>query len=163
MQGVGSYLFASYAAEREAELVVLLRRADRGAVVLLSSSVLIALLAAAAVPTFGELLTRGGYDLAPLAVLGWGMYTASCAVVLPYGSLAAVRGRQAQVFGLRLVDAGVGLTATVVALGQLDVAPSVVPWLLSAGSLAGAVLIRQRLLVPATVRAATPLRQAALR
>ena len=151
VQGVGSWLFASFATDRTAPLADLLRLADRGAAALLASSVVVAVVATIAVPVLGDVLTGGGYDLAVPAVLGWGIYAASCAVVLPYGSLAAVRGRQAGVFGLRVLDAATGLAATAVALWWLGASPSVAPWLLSVGSVGAGLLVRQRLLVPLAV------------
>jgi O-antigen/teichoic acid export membrane protein len=148
VQGVGAYLFSSYAAGRDEPLSALLRRADRGAVALLAGCCAIAPVAALAVPVLGPGLTNDRFELATLAVLGWAAYAASCAVVLPYGSLAAVRGDQAKVFGLRLVDSLIGLGASAVALLWLGLPADAAPWLLSAGSVAAGVICRQRLLVP---------------
>jgi O-antigen/teichoic acid export membrane protein len=148
VQGVGAYLFSSYAAGRDEPLSALLRRADRGAVALLAGCCAIAPVAALAVPVLGPILTNDRFELATLAVLGWAAYAASCAVVLPYGSLAAVRGDQAKVFGLRLVDSLIGLGASAVALLWLGLPADAAPWLLSAGSVAAGVICRQRLLVP---------------
>jgi O-antigen/teichoic acid export membrane protein len=150
VQGVGAYLFSSYAAGRDEPLSALLRRADRGAVALLAGCCAIAPVAALAVPVLGPGLTNDRFELATLAVLGWAAYAASCAVVLPYGSLAAVRGDQAKVFGLRLVDSLIGLGASAVALLWLGLPADAAPWLLSAGSVAAGVICRQRLLVPRT-------------
>jgi O-antigen/teichoic acid export membrane protein len=148
VQGVGTYLFSSYAAGRDEPLAALLRRADRGALALLAGCCAIAPVAALAVPVLGPVLTNDRFELATLAVLGWAVYAASCAVVLPYGSLAAVRGDQAKVFGLRVADALMGLGATAVALLLLGLPAEVAPWLLSAGSVAAGVICRQRLLLP---------------
>jgi O-antigen/teichoic acid export membrane protein len=148
VQGVGAYLFSSYAAGRDEPLSFLLRRADRGAAVLLAGCCAMAPLAALAVPILGSVLTDGDYELDTIAVLGWAVYAASCAVVLPYGSLAAVRGDQAKVLGLRIVDSLLGLAATAIALLWLGLPAAVAPWLLSAGSIAAGVIVRQRLLAP---------------
>lgn len=148
VQGIGAYLFSSYAHAREQPLALLLRRADRGAAVLLAGSLGLAVAATLAVPVFGDLMTGGDYDLAVAAVLGWGVYAASCALVLPYGSLAAVRGHQAKVLGLRVVDSLAGLGAVAAALWWLGMPTSAAPWLLSVGSVAAGALIRQRLLAP---------------
>ncbi len=164
VQGVGAYLFSSYAAGRDEPLSLLLRRADRGAAVLLAGCCAIAPMAALAVPLLGSVLTDNRYELDTFAVLGWAVYAASCAVVLPYGSLAAVRGDQAKVFGLRVVDSLLGLTATAIALLWLGVPTAAAPWLLSAGSVAAGIICRQRLLVPRTAldEVAVPVRKRAL-
>ncbi|MDP3894948.1 MAG: hypothetical protein Q8Q44_27180 [Nocardioides sp.] len=148
VQGVGAYLFSSYAAGRDEPMAALLRRADRGATVLLGVCCAAAVSATLTAPLLGPVLTGGRFELATLAVLGWGVYAASCAVVLPYGSLAAVRGDQAKVFGLRVLDALIGLGAIAVALLWLGLPVAAAPWLLSAGSIAAGVACRQRLLVP---------------
>lgn len=148
VQGVGAYLFSSYAAGRDEPLARLLGRADRGAATLLVGCSAIAAVAALTAPVLGPVLTDGRYDLATVSVLGWGVYAASCAVVLPYGSLAAVRGNQAKVLGLRVADSLMGLGATAVALLWLGLSAAAAPWLLSAGSVAAGILCRQRLLAP---------------
>jgi O-antigen/teichoic acid export membrane protein len=148
VQGVGAYLFSSYAAGRDEPLSRLLRRADRGAAVLLVGCSAIAAIATISAPLLGPLLTDDRYDLATVSVLGWAVYAASCAVVLPYGSLAAVRGDQAKVLGLRIADSLMGLGATAVALLWWGLHASAAPWLLSAGSVIAGFLCRQRLLVP---------------
>lgn len=150
VQGVGAYLFSSYAAGRDEPLSLLLRRADRGAAALLAGCCAVAPLAALAVPLLGFVLTDNRYQLDTLAVLGWAAYAASCAVVLPYGSLAAVRGDQAKVLGLRVVDSLLGLGATAIAFIWLGLPTEAAPWLLSAGSVAAGVICRQRLLIPQT-------------
>jgi hypothetical protein len=147
VQGVGAYLFASYAADRTGGLAPLLRRADRAALTLLGGAIGVAVLAAAALPLLAGTLTPG-YELGALAVLGWGAYAASCAAVLPYGSLAAVRGRQAAVLGLRLGDALVSLALVAGALLLFDAPATVTPWLLAGGSFVGGLLCRQVLLAP---------------
>lgn len=160
VQGVGAYLFSSYAADRDQPMSQLLRRADGGAMALLAACAVLAPVAALAVPVLGPVLTDGDYDLAMLSVLGWAVYAASCAVVLPYGSLAAVRGDQAKVLGLRVIDSLMGLGAVAIALLVLGLPTGAAPWLLSAGSIAAGVICRQRLLVPRV--AATPVQQRAL-
>jgi O-antigen/teichoic acid export membrane protein len=148
VQGVGVYLFSSYAAGRDEPMSALLRRADRGAAVLLTACAVVAVAATAGTPLLGPFLTGDRFELAPLAVLGWAVYAASCAVVLPYGTLAAVRGDQAKVFGLRVLDSLTGLGAIAVALLWLGLPVWAAPWLLSAGSVAAGVVCRQRLIVP---------------
>ena len=74
-------------------------------------------------------------------------WTAS-AVLMPYGSLAAVRGRHAAMMGLRVVEAIVSLTSLFLLLRALHVDVSYVPYALALGSLAMGVVARQMILVP---------------
>ncbi len=149
VQGIGSYLFSSYAADRAKGLPLLLRRADRAATVMLVGSVLIGGLAGVLIPQFGWLLTAGDYQLSLVATLGWACYAASCAAVLPYGSLSAVQGQQRWVLLIRLVDSVLSLVLVLVVVMAMGVAPIWTPWLLSIGSFIGGVLCRQVLLRPA--------------
>jgi len=146
VQGVGSYLFASYAADRALPMAALRARADRAAAVMVVGAALAGAAAIGLLPLIGPVVTGDAFELSPLAVLGWTMYAASCAAVLPYGSLAAVRGRQAAVLGLRVADslASLALAALVVPVAGGD--PALVPWLLSVGSFLGGLLCRQVLL-----------------
>jgi O-antigen/teichoic acid export membrane protein len=149
VQGVGSYLFSSYAADRAKGPQALLARADRAALVMLIGSVLIAGLAGFLLPHFGWLLTDGRFSISLIATLGWACYAASCAAVLPYGSLAAVQGKQQWVLLIRLADSLLGLALVVVVLMGLSGATHWMPWLLSIGSFVGGLLCRQLLLRPA--------------
>jgi hypothetical protein len=115
VQGVGSYLFASYAADREVPPGLLLVRADRAAGVMLGGTLVGTIGAAAVVPSLGGFVAPG-YTLSTAAILGWGAYAASCAAVLPYGSLAAVHGRQAAVLALRIADSALCLAMVATAL-----------------------------------------------
>lgn len=146
VQGIGSYLFASYAADKDVALGVLRARADRAAVVMLAGSTLAGLAAAVLLPLLGPVLTGDTFELAPVAVLGWACYAASCAAVLPYGSLAAVRGQQMWVLVIRLVDSLTSLAMVAAALLVAGWATDWTPWLLSVGSFLGGLLCRQALL-----------------
>jgi O-antigen/teichoic acid export membrane protein len=148
VQGVGSYLFSSYAADRGSGMDRLLRRADRAAGVMLCGSVLVGGAAALALPHVGDLLVGGEFTLSIVAVLGWAGYAASCAAVLPFGSLAAITGRQRFVFTLRVADAAFSLTLVAAALLAVGVSTDWVPWLLSVGSMLGGLMIRQVILSP---------------
>lgn len=148
VQGVSSYLFASYAAGQGQPLADLLRRADRGAATMLAGCGLLAVGAAVTAPALGPLLTGDHFRLTATAVLGWGLYAASCAAVLPYGSLAAVRGAPARVFLLRVLDSSAAILVTALAVLVWDLSFVWVPWLLSGGSFLGGYLCR-RLLVTA--------------
>ena len=143
VQGFGSYLFSSYAADRAEGNAPLLRRADRSAAVMLVGSVLIGGAAGLLLPVLGDLLTAGKFELNLIAVLGWACYAASCAAVLPYGSLAAVIGKQQWVLAIRLLDSVVSLTIVAVLLLLLDVGSEWMPWLLSLGSFLGGLMCRR--------------------
>lgn len=148
VQGLGSYLFSSYAAHRELGPRVLLRRADRAASVMLVGAVIAAGAGALALPWLGPLMTDGRFELSMTAVLGWSCYAASCAAILPYGSLAATQGRQQWVLVIRLVDSALALALAWLLLIVGGVDPVWLPWILSIGSFIGGVLCRQLLLRP---------------
>ena len=156
IQGIASYLFASYAADRLRPLSELRGRADRAAAVMLAASALVGLAAAAAVPLLAEPLVGEHVPVSAAAVLGWGAYAASCAAVLPYGSLASVRGEQAKVLGLRVADAAASLALVAVALLVIGWPVSATPWLLSVGSFVGGLLCRQLLLAERVAAKAAP-------
>jgi O-antigen/teichoic acid export membrane protein len=156
VQGFGTYLFSSYAADRRAGYAPLLRRADRSATVMLVGSALIAGAAALALPLLGDVLTAGRFQLSLVAILGWACYAASCAAVLPYGSLAAVIGKQQWVLGVRLLDSVCSLAVVALLLLVLDVHSEWMPWLLSAGSFLGGLLCRQLVVRATATEAAAP-------
>lgn len=143
VQGVGSFLLASYARERDAGSGALLQRADRATGALLVASVLVGVTATLMTPVLGDLITRGAFDLSLVAVLGWAVYSASIATVMPYASLAAVIGRQSRVVLLRVMDSTLSLAALAVTLVLLDASAAWSPWCLAAGSFAGGALARQ--------------------
>lgn len=154
VQGLGSYLFSSYAADRHHGAVVLLRRADRGAVVMLLGALVVGGIVALALPVLGELLTDGHYQLTALAVLGWSCYAASCAAVLPYGTLAAVGGQQRLVLAIRLLDSTASVALVGLVVWLLGAQAGWAPWLLSTGSFAGGWFLRSRVLLPQARRSA---------
>jgi O-antigen/teichoic acid export membrane protein len=156
VQGVASYLFASYAADRDQPVPVLLRRADRAAVTMLAGCSLLAVAAALAVPVLGPVLTGGRFELAVAAVVGWGVYAASCAAVLPYGSLAAVRGAPGKVLALRVLDSTVAVLVTLLAVLAMGMPWMWVPWVLAGGSFLGGYLCRALLLAPTSRDAGVP-------
>ena len=154
VQGFGSYLFSSYAADRAQGGRILLVRADRAASIMLVGSVLMAVATALLLPHLGWLLTDGEFEISLVAALGWACYAASCAAILPYGSLAAVQGKQQWVLVIRLVDSLLALALVALVVLALGGNPSWTPWLLSAGSFVGGLLCRQLLLRPTTRPAA---------
>jgi O-antigen/teichoic acid export membrane protein len=157
VQGVASYLFASYAAAQDQPVAVLLGRADRGAITMLAGCTLLAVVAAVAVPWIGPVVTGDQFGIAVVAVLGWGVYAASCAAVQPYGSLAAVRGAPAKVLLLRVLDSSAALAVTTLAVLVWGMPFVWVPWVLAGGSFLGGYLCRRLLLVPQVSRVATAL------
>ena len=147
VQGFGSYLFSSYAADRDRDTTFLVTRADRAVTAMLIGAALVALLAGALLPLVGDWLTGGAYQLSLIAVLGWSCYAASCAAVLPYGSLAAVRGKQQWVLTIRVADSALSLALVTALILGLGIDTSWVPWILSIGSFVGGLLCR-RILMP---------------
>jgi O-antigen/teichoic acid export membrane protein len=145
VSGLTSFLFVSYAKEQETPLRRRLSRADRAVVALLGATAVIGIVFVVALPVAGPVL----FGVTPplVAVLGWLVYTASVSAVTPYGALAAVGGRQATVFAIRLADTALSCAAVAVAL-SLGAAVETVPLVLAAGSLAGGIALRVLVLRP---------------
>jgi O-antigen/teichoic acid export membrane protein len=139
--GAASYLFASYARDRTRPLGELLRRADRAVVLLL---VLTSVAGAGAVlltGPLGDALLDEGDSLSRLAVVGWAAYAAASAAVTPYGSLAAVRGRQRTVLLVRAAESSVSVGAVAVLL-LADVDIMAIPLVLAAIAAASGAALR---------------------
>ncbi len=158
VNGVGSFLFASYAARRSSTLRQLIPLADRGTVMLVGLSMGLGVVSLALLPTFGDVITDGKFDLDPIAVFGWCAYAAASAVLMPYGSLAAVRGRHAAMMGLRVLEAIVSLTSLLLVLRVIGADVSFAPYAMALGSLAMGLVARQLILVPTAREEETSIR-----
>jgi O-antigen/teichoic acid export membrane protein len=156
VQGVGSFLLATYAADRAAPVRVAVRRADRAVAALLGVSVVMGVVATALAGPLGGVVTGGRYALEPVAVAGWAGVAAAVACVMPYASLAAVRGRQMAVVLLRLVDAALSVAAAAAVLWWSGLGWEAVPFAVAAGALVGAVLQRMVVLGSAEPVASPP-------
>ncbi len=152
VQGIGSYLLASYARDKGHSTRALLRRADTASGTLLVMSAAAGVVGVLLAPALSSVITKGRFDLEPIAVAGWAAYAASTAAVMPFASLAAIRGFQARVVSLRVLDSVTSLVLLVVALQLLDLSPSWAPWCLAAGSFLGGAFCRTWVLVPAVRR-----------
>lgn len=148
VQGLGSYLLASYARDRSAPLEVLVRRATRASIGLAFAAVATGGLAALLIPFLGDVVSGGNFAISPYAVLAWAGYAAAIATVAPFASLGAARGRQRAVLGIRVGDSLSGLALTAVALGVLGWKAAVAPLALALGLLAAGVLLRSVVLGP---------------
>ncbi|MBA3780852.1 MAG: hypothetical protein H0X12_03245 [Nocardioides sp.] len=145
VQGLGSYLFASYARERTSALPVLVKRADRTAVVMTSLTLTLGVVATLLTHRLGPLISGPSFSIEPAAVLGWAVFAAATAANSPFSSLAAVRGQQREVVVNALVIALVTLVvATVVVLAGAPVATA--PYVIGLGLLVQAVQLRNRVL-----------------
>ena len=106
-------------------------------------------------PVLAPILIGGQYKLSTVAVAGWLAYTVSVATVSPYGALAAVRGHQASVLLIRIIDSLASL-AVVAALVWVLRTAEWVPVGLTLGSLAGGLALRLIVLRSQTDRPARP-------
>jgi O-antigen/teichoic acid export membrane protein len=145
ISGLTSFLFVSYARDKAAKVGDQLPKADRAVGALLGVTVVMGLVLVLALPPLGPFLFGTTPQLA--AVLGWLAYTASVSAVTPYGALAAVGGRQALVFAIRLADTLVSALAVVVMM-MLGAEAAYAPIALAIGSIAGGVAIRTIILSP---------------
>jgi O-antigen/teichoic acid export membrane protein len=145
VSGFSSFLFASFARSNHLPLTKLLRKADIGVAQLVGVTILIGAAALLVLPEVGQHLI--GERLNSLTVVGWLAYAASVAAVTPYGALAAVRGKQATVLALRVTDSVLSLTGAIL-LVLLGGPVSLVPFVLTLGSLLGGLAIRWLVLSP---------------
>jgi O-antigen/teichoic acid export membrane protein len=148
VQGLGSYLLASYARDAEAPLGLLVSRAGRAALFMAAAIVLAGGVAALLVPYAGPLVAGAQFAISGVTVFCWALYAAASATLQPYASLCAARGRPRQVFAVRLVDAAVALSLTGVAVLLLHVPTAVTPLALAVGLLVGGILVRSLVLRP---------------
>ncbi|WP_129587321.1 hypothetical protein [Arthrobacter alpinus] len=146
VSGASSFLFTSFARNGDTSIRELLGRADRAVLGLAGVSIVVGGLGLLLLPVIGHLVT-GQHPLV-LAVAGWIFYSISVSAVTPYGALAAVRGRQSAVLGLRVLDSFISFVLAVAVL-QTNLTPALIPSALAVGSITGGLLIRQLLLVPA--------------
>ena len=115
---------------------------------LVAITVAFGVVAVLCVPVLGPLIAGEQYDIPVVTVVGWVAYTISVAAVTPYGALAAVRGLQAAVLAVRIVDSLVSL-ALAATVAYVTGSEEWVPFGLALGSFAGGLLIRHYvLLVP---------------
>jgi O-antigen/teichoic acid export membrane protein len=145
--GVASYLFASNARDRDASLETLRARADWAVIRLGIGVSFLGLAGVLLLPVLGPLLVPGKGSLDRIAVAGWSAYAAATAMVTPYGALAAVRGKQAAVLGLRVAES----VASIAGIGILLAAGGsefLVPAVLAVFALVSGLAIRMLLLTP---------------
>lgn len=147
VQGIGTYLFASYANRRKATTAQLVRSADRALIVLGVVTLAMGVIGTAALPWLDWLMTGGKFEISGLAVFGWAVYATSAAGVTPYQNLAAVRGRQLIVTFLRCIDATISLALVGLALA-CGTSAVWTPYILAFGSFIGGVLVRRFALKP---------------
>ncbi len=143
--GIGSFLFATYAAA-QGSLADLLRIADRTVVRVFVTVGLVGLAAVAAVPFAGQLFTGNESELSVVAVAAWAALAATTASVMPYAQLASVRGRHRAVFAIRLVESLVSLLLVYTMASQADAADWA-PFALAACAIPSGWTIRHFLLV----------------
>ncbi|NEK85478.1 hypothetical protein GCU60_06850 [Blastococcus saxobsidens] len=145
--GIASFLLPHFVGLRDRPLFLSLRVADRASLGLVVGIGALGVAALAALPWLGPALTGGGYEVPVVAVVGWTVYAACAALLLPYASLASVHGRQRRVLVLRAVEllSLVGVAALVV------LAPHAVAWapfVLAAGPALTALAVRRSVVVP---------------
>jgi O-antigen/teichoic acid export membrane protein len=148
IQGLGSYLFSSYALRRNARWARLIGRADRASSAMLLLALAMGAVGALVSPWVGRFVTGPGFSLVPLAVFGWAVYAASTAAVTPFANLAAVRGRQHVVMALRTADSVLSLGLLALVINVLGADVSWAPYVLALGSLIDGAVIRWLVLLP---------------
>ena len=141
VNGVSAYLFASYARDRTRPLDELRRRADTAVLVLAVLTLFAGIGATALGALVGDQLIDDDATLHAAAVLGWAVYAAASAAVTPYGSLAAVRGRQLRVLQVRAAESALSVIAVVLALAS-GASAQWVPFALAVAAVASGITLR---------------------
>jgi hypothetical protein len=153
--GMGSFLLPHFVGLRPHGAAAGLRAADRAALGLTLAVAAIGLVAVAALPWTGPVLTGGDYAVPVGAVVGWSVYAAAGAALLPYSSLASVHGRQRRVLALRSLEF-VSLAGVLVLLLLVDDGAGWAPLVLALGPALTAVAVRRRVLAPGDDRGGRP-------
>jgi O-antigen/teichoic acid export membrane protein len=144
--GIASFLLPHFVGLRDRPVSGSLRVADRAALGLVLGIALMGAVVLFLLPWLGPALTGGDYEVPVVAVAGWTMYAAGAALLLPYASLASVRGEQRRVLALRAVEfVSLGAVAGLVLL-----APDAVSWApfaLATGPALTALAVRQTVVI----------------
>jgi O-antigen/teichoic acid export membrane protein len=145
--GLGTFLLPHFVSLRPSGPAVGLRAADRAAAALVGAVGAIGVLVVAVLPWLGPVITGGDYRVPAAAVVGWSVYAAASAVLLPYSGLASVHGGQRRVLVLRGFEfASLALVAVLVF--AVDGGVTWAPLALTVGPVLAAVAIRRWVLVP---------------
>lgn len=147
VQGLGSYLFSSYARDAGLGQQVLYARAWRASLAMIAGVSTLGIIIVAITPTLGEVITGSQFEVERGTVAAWTLYVAASASLQPFASLAAVLGRQRRVFLCRTMDAmfGVGLLGVLLGVG---LSAAWAPLALACGLFVGGVLVRRLVLAP---------------
>ena len=148
VQGFGSYLFARYALSTDEPTSRLIALAHKSALYLAGLALALGALALLLLPLLGPLVSGPTFLIDPVVVLGWSCAAASTAGLQPFASLAAARGHQRRVFGLRTVDAVLAPAALWAALALLAMPPAYSPYILAGGLVLAGWLVRRFALAP---------------
>jgi hypothetical protein len=147
IQGIGSYLLASYARDRSLPLKALVSRASKSSLALAGGALALGLVLWAAVPLVGPWVTGDSFTIPAVTVLGWAVYAAATATLQPFVSLAAARGRQRAALAVRLTDASLSLGA-LAGLLAVGLPYAATPFVLAVGPVVGGIITRSFVLVP---------------
>lgn len=115
--GVANFLFAGYARNQDQPLATQLAATDRQVVRLGGLVAGVGTLAVIGEPVWSSIVVGVGDELSALALLAWTAYAAATSASTPYGALAAARGVQRTVTGIRLAEAIVSIVGVAVVVG----------------------------------------------
>ena len=139
--GLSSFLFARFASDRATTIRQAIKSANRAALLLVLIVGIIGVFIVFLSARIGPLITGNEYRLSTIAVGGWIIYSVSVAITTPFGALAAVWGKQAAVFTVRVADSLISLMVTALLL-VCSIPVDYVPFALAVGSILGASAIR---------------------
>jgi O-antigen/teichoic acid export membrane protein len=152
--GIASFLLPHFVGLRDRPVSASLRVADRAALGLVAGIMVMGVAVLALLPWLGPALTGGDYDVPVVAVMGWTVYAAGAALLLPYASLASVQGQQRRVLALRAIE-----FLSLGAVAALLLATDAVPWApyaLATGPALTALAVRRTIVLPLVRGGSTP-------
>jgi hypothetical protein len=153
VQGLGSYLIATFARKSAEPLERSTALAMKASLLLVTGALGLGGLAVLLVPWAGHLITGASFSLNRIIVMGWAVYAAAAASLQPFAALAVVRGRQRLVLQVRLIDSMAALAVLWVVLAPLRTGVESAPFVLAAGLVLGGILVRGLVLGPLRVAA----------
>ncbi|MCB1001212.1 MAG: hypothetical protein KDB33_02795 [Acidimicrobiales bacterium] len=143
--GMANFLFAGYARTRDRPLAAQVAATDRQVVRLASLVAGVGVLAVLGEPVWSSIVVGEADELSSLALLAWTAYAAASSASTPYGALAAARGVQRTVTGIRVAESVSSIVAVAVVVG-LGASVASGPAMMAVATLAAGWAVRRHVL-----------------
>lgn len=141
VNGLGSYFLASFV--RNDDPAGRRRKANQAGWLLVGGTWAGGLVCGLAALQWQDYLTAGRYELSPVAIFCWVVFTSRVAAYMPWFGLAASVADQRRLLLFRVIDVAVASALSWLLLGPAGVAAVWVPLAMTVGQLAGGLLTRR--------------------